>query len=215
MKATALAALAACCSLLPLAALAEHTVTTKQEKDVCGRMNANLFVHHFTTKVESESYMGTNEQNTRCVKWGTARLFGEERKCVLVDPKDSVRYKVTVGPSSGILYWQRIDFTGRVIKDITTGSGNQVGTRVLLVVAGPAVMASRITWIVVAPQVLFSLVRMVVVASLAINNIWSPDTSPLHFFHFTSSEHNFVSEHFLDTLLTFDRASSRWARGTP
>ena len=32
---------------------------------------------------------------------------------------------MTVGPSSGKIYWQRIEFTGRVVRDITTGSGSQ------------------------------------------------------------------------------------------
>ena len=71
-----------------------HMITKKQEYNILGEMISNLFVHKFHKKVEAENYMGTTIENTKCVKWGVARLFGEERKCVLVDSIDSVRYKV-------------------------------------------------------------------------------------------------------------------------
>jgi Ca2+-binding EF-hand superfamily protein len=109
---------------LPLLS-AKHTVTTQQGKNILGEVHSNVFVHHFTTKEESQYYMGTHIDNTKCVKWGMERFFGEERKCVIVDAEDSVRYKVTIGDTSGNLYWERIDFTGRLIRDITTGQGNQ------------------------------------------------------------------------------------------
>jgi Ca2+-binding EF-hand superfamily protein len=114
---------ASVCALLPATTAAEHTVTTQQGKNVLGEITSNVFVHHFTTKEESHNYMGIHLDNTHCVKWGMERVFGEERRCVIVDAKNTVRYKVTIGEATGNLLWQRIDFTGRITKDITTGQG--------------------------------------------------------------------------------------------
>ena len=106
--------LAAACTL----AVAVHHTTIQEDSNAIGEIYSNLFVHHFTNKEEAIQYVGKSLDDTKIVKWGVEKYFGEERKCVIISPKEGgMRYKVTPGQSTGKLYWQRIDYTGRITND--------------------------------------------------------------------------------------------------
>ena len=117
--------LAAACTL----AVAVHHTTIQEDSNAIGEIYSNLFVHHFTNKEEAIQYVGKSLDDTKIVKWGVEKYFGEERKCVIISPKEGgMRYKVTPGQSTGKLYWQRIDYSGRITNDasILGGQGKSI-----------------------------------------------------------------------------------------
>ena len=95
---------------------AEHQVVVKDNQYHKGAVNGDLVIHSFSKPHEARAYVGDHLTNTKVEKWGVERIFGEERKSILVIPESQnvvpIRYKVTVGPKTGKIYWQNTDFTG-------------------------------------------------------------------------------------------------------
>ena len=95
---------------------AEHQVVVKDNPYHKGAVNGDLVIHSFSKPHEARAYVGDHLTNTKVEKWGVERIFGEERKTILVIPETQnvvpIRYKVTVGPKTGKIYWQNTDFNG-------------------------------------------------------------------------------------------------------
>ena len=101
--------------------LAKHQVVVKDNEYFysCSSWDVktcDIVIHSFSKSDEARAYVGDHLTNTKVEKWGVERIFGEERKTILVIPETQnvvpIRYKVTVGPKTGQIYWQNTDFNG-------------------------------------------------------------------------------------------------------